>query len=205
MPTKAQSGRCDGPAFVGGHNEEVQGNRISFDASRRIIGNKSIGVQGFGTVCTSKKSPTTKSNIGAISSTIQQHHKAIQVTSYTNVQQHLKKMYIFCEQFFLCFRLVYLNCSIFHTQVYEEGSKYHGSPRIDENIRQGPLKGSPVAFNTRGPSKGSPMAFRIVSEITNARRLSPRFAGQERHGKTKVTSELCFFNSTHKQFYGRTG
>ena len=62
MPTKAQSGRCDGPVFVGGHNEEVQGNRISFDASRRIIGNKSIGVQGFGTVCTSKKSPTTKSN-----------------------------------------------------------------------------------------------------------------------------------------------
>lgn len=23
MPTKAQSGRCDGPAFVNGHNEEV--------------------------------------------------------------------------------------------------------------------------------------------------------------------------------------
>ena len=142
---------------------------------------------------------------GAISSTIQQHQKAIQVTTYTNVQQHLKQMYIFCEQFFLCFRLVYLNCSSFHTQVYEEGSKYRGSPRIDENIRQGPLKGSPVAFNMRGPSKGSPMAFKIVSEITNARRLSPRFAGQERHGKTKVTSELCFFNSTHKQFYGRIG
>ena len=51
-------------------------------------------------------------------------------------------MYIFCEQFFLCFHLVYLNCSIFHTQVYEEGSKYRGSLRIDENIRQGPLKGS---------------------------------------------------------------
>ena len=200
-----QSGRCDAPSFEGGHNEEVQGNRICLDASRRIIGNKSISVQGFGTVCAGKKSPTTKSNIGGINFTVQQHQKAIQVTANMDVQQHLKQMYIFCEQFFLCFRLVYLNCSILHTQVYEQGSKYRGSPRIDENIRQGPLKGSPVAFNMRGPSKGSPMAFRIVSEITNARRLSPRFAGQERHGKTKVTSELCFFNSTHKQFYGRTG
>ena len=77
MTTKAQSGRYDGPTFEGGYNEDVQGNRISFDASKRIIGNKSIGVQGFGTVCTSKKSPTTKSNIGAISSTIQQHQKAV--------------------------------------------------------------------------------------------------------------------------------
>ncbi|XBI08830.1 hypothetical protein VPH35_136506 [Triticum aestivum] len=74
-------------------------------------------------------------------------------------------------------------------QVYEEGSKYRGSPRIDENTRQGPLKGSPVAFNMSGPSKGSPMAFKIVSEITNARRLSPRFTGQERHGKTKDLAE----------------
>ena len=89
--------------------------------------------------------------------------------------------------------------------MYEQGSKYRGSPRIDEDIRQGPLKGSPAASNMRGLSKGSPMAFRIVSEITNARRLSPRFAGQERHGKRKVTSELCFFNSTHKKFYERIG
>ena len=95
MPTKAQSGCCDGPTFVGGHNEEVQGNRISFDASRRIIGNKSISVQGFGTVCAGKKSPTTKSNIGGINFTVQQHQKAIQVTANTNVQQHLKQMYIF--------------------------------------------------------------------------------------------------------------
>ncbi|XP_073360037.1 uncharacterized protein [Aegilops tauschii subsp. strangulata] len=122
MSTKAQSGRYDGPTFEGGYNEDVQGNRISFDASKRIIGNKSIGVQGFSTV-------------------------------------------------------------------YEQGSKYRGSPRFNENIRQGPLKGSPVAFNMRGPSKGSPMAFRIISEITNTRRLSPRFAGQERHGKTKDLAE----------------
>ena len=95
MPTKAQSGRCDGPAFVGGHNEEVQGNRISFDASRRIIGNKSISVQGFGTVYTSKNSPMKKSNTGGINFTVQQHQKAIQVTTNTNVQQLLKQMYIF--------------------------------------------------------------------------------------------------------------
>ena len=95
MPTKAQSGRCDGPTFVGGHNEEVQGNIISFDASRRIIGNKSISVQGFGTVYAGKKSPTTKSNIGGINFIVQQHQKAIQVTANTNVQQHLKQMYIF--------------------------------------------------------------------------------------------------------------
>ena len=115
MHTKAQSGRCDGPAFVGGHNEEVLGNRISFDASRRIIGNKSISVQGFGTVYAGKKSPTTKSNIGGINFTVQQHQKAIQVTTNMDVQQHLKQMYIFSKQFFLCFRVVYLNCSILHT------------------------------------------------------------------------------------------
>ena len=88
-----------------------------------------------------------------------------------------------------------INYSILHTQAYEQGIKRQSSPRHTENLRQGPLKGSPMALNMKGPSKGSPMAFRIVSEITNARRMSPRFAEQERHEKTKVTAELC--SSTH--------
>ncbi|KAE8798644.1 hypothetical protein D1007_26132 [Hordeum vulgare] len=52
-------------------------------------------------------------------------------------------------------------------------------------MRQGPFKGSPLAFNMRGPSRGSPMAFKIVNEISNALRMSPRCAEECRHEERK--------------------
>ena len=98
---------CNAYACFGGKDDE-QGINLANQVCRwkdeMISVEIDIKITGFGTVCTSKKIPTTKSNIGAISSTIQQHQKAIQVTTYTNVQQHIKQMYIlFVSSFFFVF------------------------------------------------------------------------------------------------------
>ncbi|KAE8814032.1 hypothetical protein D1007_08670 [Hordeum vulgare] len=80
----------------------------------------------------------------------------------------------------------------------EENNRGHASPCQEQRLqqigytgdnlkmmRQGPFKGSPLAFIMRGPSGGSPMAFKIVDEISNARRMSPRCAEECRHEERK--------------------
>ena len=61
--------------------------------------------------------------------------------------------------------------------MYEQGSKYRGSPRIDENIREGPLKGSHAAFNMRGSFQ------RISDGIQNSER---------NYQCTEVVAKICW-------------
>ena len=102
VSTKAQSRCSDGQTVPGGHNEEVQGNRIFIEASRGNIANKSTDVEGSSTVCTCKKSPIAKSNMGGRKFTAQHQQKPTQVTTkYEHGKTPIAPV-LFFSAIFLC-------------------------------------------------------------------------------------------------------
>ncbi|KAE8817529.1 Protein FAR1-RELATED SEQUENCE 5 [Hordeum vulgare] len=92
----------------------------------------------------------------------------------------------------------------------EQNNRDHISPRQEQRLqqigytgdnlkmmRQGPFKGSSLTFSMRGPSRGSSTAFRIVNEISNARRMSPRCVEECRHEERKYFTGRTTYESNN--------